>query len=99
MSEYSQVSSISSATTLATPSIILAVVENALPTKLILTFGVANTFLIPTDFTVTGKTVSSISRDVTNKILTLTLSSPVIKDAVMTITLRGNITSITNNVL
>ena len=79
-----------------------AVVENAQPTKLILTFTKANTNLSYSDLSVTGHAIESLSRDVTNKILTLTLSTPLIvfEDALY-VTLNKGISLtylITNNV-
>ena len=55
-------------------TLISATVENAAPTKVVMTFGQANTSLIATDFTIAGKTITLLERDVTNKILTLTVS-------------------------
>jgi hypothetical protein len=83
-------------------SIISAMVENAQPTHVVMTFSQANTSLVASDFAVTDHTVSSLSRDATNKILTLTLGTSIIFYDVLTVTLTkgGNVFThaITNNV-
>ena len=52
------------------------VVQTASPTNIVMTGLVANTSAVASDFTITGitATVISISRDGTNKILTLVLN-------------------------
>jgi len=54
-------------------SLISAVIENAAPTKVVMTFSKANISLVAADFTIAGKTITLLERDVTSKILTLTV--------------------------
>jgi hypothetical protein len=78
------------------------IVEDAAPTNIVMTGLVPNTNLIASDFIITGitATVSSISRDVTNKIITLTLSEDVlIYDENLIVTYRGVDYIVINNVL
>jgi len=82
-------------------TLISATVEDAAPTKVVMTFSKANTNLVASDFTIAGKTVTLLERDVTNKILTLTVSvafkygdTPVI-----TFGKTGETADVTNNVL
>ena len=77
-----------------------AVVENAAPTKVVMTFTQANTTLLATDFSIEGKTITLLERDATNKILTLTLSTKVIAADSLTVTLNkdeGFTHAVTNN--
>lgn len=82
-------------------SLISATVENAAPTNVVMTFGTANTTLIATDFTIAGKTVTLLERDATNKILTLTLSTPIVhtETPVVTFEKTAQTKNITNNTL
>jgi len=80
-----------------TPQIL--VVENAEPTKVVMTSTKADTSLVASDFTIAGFTVSSLSRDVTNKILTLTLSTAVVYEDVLNVVLKGTSYPVTNNVV
>ena len=82
-------------------TLVLATVENAAPTKVVMTFTEANTSLGAADFTIAGKTITLLERDVTNKILTLTVSvafeygdTPVI-----TFVKTGTTANVTNNIL
>jgi hypothetical protein len=80
-------------------SLVTATVEDAEPTKVVMTFTLANTSLVAADFTVTDKTVSTLTRDATNKILTLTLTEAVVYGDVMTVTMKLLYThAVTNNV-
>jgi hypothetical protein len=79
-----------------------ATVEDADPTKVVMTFTKENTTLVASDFTISGFTVSSLSRDATNKILTLTLSTAVVYGNSLTIVCgksSGMTKAVTNNVL
>lgn len=83
-------------------SLISAIVADATPTNVVMTFGTANTTLLASDFTIAGFTITSLSRDVTNKILTLTLSTAVIYGNSLTVILTkqaGFTMVVTNNVL
>lgn len=60
-----------------TPILLSAVVENSNQSNVILVFNIANTTYNTSDFFVTDRVVSSITHDVTNKIITLTLDNPV----------------------
>lgn len=82
-------------------TLISATVEDAAPTNVVLTFSKANTSLVASDFTIAGFTISSLSRDVTNKILTLTLTVEVISDDALVITFgkTGQTSNVTNNVV
>jgi hypothetical protein len=75
------------------------VVEDAQPTKIFMTGSVAETKLIASDFTIEGFIVSSISRDATNKILTLTLNIAVVYGNVLSVILKGISYQVTNNVV
>lgn len=75
------------------------VVENANSNKVVMTSDVANTNLSYTDFSIAGFTINSLSRDVTNKILTLTLSTNVLYGNILNVILNSNSYSVTNNVL
>ena len=82
-------------------TLISATVENAASTKVVMTFSKANTNLVASDFTIAGKTITLLERDVTNKILTLTVSitfnfgdTPVI-----TFGKTGTTANVTNNIL
>jgi predicted GH43/DUF377 family glycosyl hydrolase len=70
-------------------AVLTAVVENAAPTKVIITSSLINTTLVDTDFTVLGHTVTLLERDATNKILTLTLSTAVIYFDEITVTCQS----------
>jgi len=81
-------------------SLISATVEDAAPTKVVMTFDKSNTDLVATDFTIAGKTITLLERDATNKILTLTVSvafeygdTPVV-----TFVLTGTTANVTNNI-
>jgi len=63
-------------------SLISAVVNSANPTKILMTFSKANTSLVHSDFTVSGYTTSGLTRDATNKILTLTCTTNVLATTV-----------------
>jgi len=82
-------------------SLVSATVEDAAPTKVVLTFGVADTSLIAADFTIAGFTVTLLERDVTNKILTLTVSVAVITSDTLVVTFGKAVATaaVTNNVL
>jgi lysophospholipase L1-like esterase len=75
------------------------VVEDAAPNNVVMTGIVANTSAVASDFTVAGFTVSSLSRDATNKILTLTLSLAVVYGDSVAIVYKGKSYTVTNNVL
>jgi len=75
-----------------------AIVEDNQPDKVVVTFTNADTSLLASDFTIAGFTVSSLARDVTNKILTLSLSTQFEYGRVATLVLKGKSYSITNNV-
>ena len=75
------------------------IVENAEPTKVVLTGLNANTNLIASDFTIAGFTISSLARDATNKILTLTLSAEVQYMDVLIVKIKNRSYSVTNNVV
>ena len=81
--------------------LISATVEQAAPTKIVMTFSQANTSLLATDFTIAGKTITLLERDVTNKILTLTVSVAVVYGASHTITFvkTGGTKAVTNNII
>lgn len=84
--------------------LISAVVANAAPTKVVITFDVANSSTEAADWTVTGHTVTALERDATNKIITLTLSEAVLvyeENLTVTLTKGGSsyTHAITNNVL
>jgi hypothetical protein len=82
-------------------TLISATIEDADATKVILTFSNANTDLIASDFSIVGKTISSLTRDGTNKVLTLTLSTPVEYGNVLTVVLNKGVilsTIVTNNI-
>lgn len=74
------------------------VVENAEPTKVVMTGSVVNANAVASDFTIAGFTVSSLARDVTNKILTLTLSTIVEEDNILTVVYKGKSYLVTNNI-
>jgi len=83
-------------------SLSTATVEDANPDKVVLTFTKADTKLVASDFSISGFTVSSLGRDVTNKILTLTLSTEVVYENSLTVVLTKGGThthAVTNNVL
>jgi len=81
-------------------TLISAVVEDAAPTKVVMTFDKANTSLLATDFSIAGKTITLIERDATNKILTLTVSAAFVYGDVLTVALKSYTPhAITNNVL
>jgi hypothetical protein len=82
-------------------TLISATVENAAPTKVILTFSKANISLVTTDFTIAGKTITLLERDATNKILTLTVSVAFVygDTPVVTFVKTGGTANVTNNVL
>ena len=65
------------------------VVEDAAPTHVVMTGSVANTNAVAGDFTPSNGAMSSISRDVTNKIITGVLSVAVNNGDVLTITYKG----------
>jgi len=75
-----------------------AVVEDAQPTKVVLTSDTVDTLLVANDFTVIGFTVSTLDRDVTNKILTLTLTLAVQYGNVLNLFVKNKPYSVTNNV-
>jgi hypothetical protein len=74
------------------------VVENAQPTKVVMTSTKADTSLVASDFTIAGFTVSSLARDATNKILTLTLSTAVVYGDVLNVVFKGTSYPVTNNI-
>jgi hypothetical protein len=75
------------------------VVENVSPTKVIMTSSVVNKSAIASDFTITGNTITLLERDVTNKILTLTLSIPILVfEDDLVVTYNGVNYDVTNNV-
>lgn len=74
------------------------VVEDAEPTRVIMTGLVVETKAVIGDFTIAGFTVNSLSRDASSKILTLTLSNNVYPDDVLTLVYRDKNYSVTNNV-
>ena len=82
-------------------TLISATVENAAPTKVILTFSKANISLVTTDFTIAGKTITLLERDATNKILTLTVSVAFVygDTPVVTFVKTGGTANVTNNVV
>lgn len=77
---------------------LILVVENAEPTKVVMAGSASNTNAVAGDFTITGFTVSSLARDVTNKILTLTLSTSVPFYSILNVVFGGISYSVTNNV-
>lgn len=81
--------------------LISATVEQAAPTKIVMTFSQANTSLLASDFTIAGKTITLLERDVTNKILTLTVSVAVAygDSLVVTFVKTGGTAAVTNNVI
>jgi hypothetical protein len=82
-------------------SLTSAVVEDAEPTKVVLTFSKADTKVVASDFTIAGKTITLLERDATNKILTLTVSLPFIygDTPVVTFVKTGGTANVINNVL
>ena len=82
-------------------SLISATVEDAAPTKVVLTFSQVNTTLVAADFTIEGFTITLLERDATNKILTLTVNPAVIHDDSLTVTFgkTGGTAAVINNVL
>lgn len=78
-------------------TLISATVIDTSPKDVVLTFGTANTSLIASDFAVEGTMVVSISRDATNKIITLTCADDVIGGATVTFNKTGDTTT-TNNI-
>ena len=74
------------------------VVENAEPTKVVMTGMSANTSAVASDFTISGFAVTSLARDVTNKILTLTLSTSVLYGDTLVVVWNGINYPVTNNV-
>lgn len=74
--------------------LISAVVIDTSPKDVILTFGTANTSLTASDFAVAGTTVSSISRDATNKIIILTCADNVVGGATVTFNKTGDTTTV-----
>ena len=81
-------------------TLISATVETTNPTKVVMTFSTANVDLIVTDFTITNWVISTLTRDATNKILTLTVHKPVVYGDSLTITFvkTGGTVVVTNNV-
>lgn len=84
-------------------SLISATVENAQPTHVVLTFSKPNISLLASNLLVTNHAIASISRDATNKILTLTLNIAVVtfETGLIVTLLKGALFThaITNNVL
>jgi len=82
-------------------SLVTATVENAEPSKIVMTFSQADTSLIASDFTIAGKTITLLERDVTNKVLTLTVSVEVAygDSLIITFVKTGETANVTNNVL
>jgi hypothetical protein len=78
-------------------------VENANPDKVVLTFTKTETKSLASDFEITGRSITLLERDATNKILTLTIDIPVIifeNDLVVTLNKGAGFThAVTNNVL
>lgn len=74
------------------------VVENAQPTKVVMTGRIPNTDAVASDFTIDGFTVSSLARDTTNKILTLTLSTSVVESDTLIVVFKGRSYNVLNNV-
>jgi len=78
-------------------SLVSAVVENVEPTKVVITFIAAKKPLI-TDFVITDHIIDAMS--IVGKVVTLTLSTPVIYYDILTVTFKAfSPVSITNNVL
>ena len=75
-------------------TLISATVIDTSPKDVVLTFGTANTSLIASDFAVEGTMVVSISRDATNKIITLTCADDVIGGATVTFNKTGDTTTV-----
>lgn len=75
------------------------VVENVQPTKVVMTGLVADTSAVASDFTISGFTVSSLSRDATNKNLTLTLNTSVLFGDTVNVVYKSTSYSATNNVV
>ena len=82
-------------------SLVSATVEQAAPTKIVMTFGKGNISLVAADFTIAGKTITLLERDATNKILTLTVSVAVAygDSFVITFVKTGGTAAVINNVL
>ena len=85
-------------------SLISAVIENANPDKLVVTFGKANTNLLASDFSLTGTslTIQSLARNVDNTVFTFTLSGNAIYGDVISLVfgkVPGSSQVVTNNVL
>jgi hypothetical protein len=74
------------------------VVENAAATHVVMTGSMAETKAVASDFTIAGFTVSSLARDATKKILTLTLSTSVVFGDTLSVVYKGKSYSVTNNV-
>ena len=82
-------------------SLISATVEDAAPTKVVMTFSHANTSLVASDFTVAGKIVTLLERDITNKILTITVSVAFVygDTPVITFGKTGETSNVTNYII
>jgi hypothetical protein len=74
------------------------VVEDAAPTHVVMTGLVVNTDSVAGDFTIAGFTVLSLAKDITNKILTLTLSATVTEFDSLIVNYKGLNYNVTNNV-
>jgi hypothetical protein len=75
------------------------VVEDAAPTHVVMTGLISNTSALASDFTIAGFIVSSLSTDVTNKILTLVLSTTVSGFDSLIVIYKGNSYGVTNNII
>jgi hypothetical protein len=74
------------------------VVEDAAPTHIVMTGAVADMNAVASDFTIAGFAVDSLSRDITNKVITLTLTPTVYKNDVLNVIFKGRSYPVTNNV-
>jgi hypothetical protein len=76
------------------------VVEDAQPTHVVITGLIANTTSVVGDFVISGitATIDSISRDITNKIITVVLSVAVNNGDIFSIVYKGKTYSVTNNI-
>lgn len=74
------------------------VVENAAPTKVVMTGLMTDTLSVAADFTISGFTINSLTRDATNKIITLTLSASVTHSDSLTVVYNGLSYPVVNNV-
>lgn len=84
-------------------NLISTTIENTAKNKVVITFSKENTDLLATDFSIDGFTISLLERDITNKILTLTIDRDVkyTDNLIVDITYNGNTVSqyVTNNIV